>query len=69
MNGFLGSGANPVIMFLFVMLPGMLAIYLILKYEKKTVIPFWILAVFMIPVLGYLSYLFKYFFMDKRRGF
>jgi hypothetical protein len=60
-------GGSELAMMLGVMLPGMLAIFLILKHERDSAILLWIIAVFAIPVLGWLSYLVKYFLIDKRR--
>jgi hypothetical protein len=63
-----GAGGSGFLVTLMIMLPGMLAIFLILKHEKSSVVPLWILAVFLIPILGWLSYLVKYFIIDKRRS-
>ena len=49
------------------MLLGMFAIFLVLKHEKGTAIPLWILAIFLIPVFGFSAYLIKFFFIDKKR--
>ncbi len=68
---FMGSvnGFELLLLLLGVMIPGMLSIFLILKYEKGAAMPAWIIAVFMIPVFGWLSYLIKYFLIDKKRSF
>lgn len=61
-------GESGLLVTLMIMLPGMLAIYLILKHEKSSAVPLWIIAVFLIPILGWLSYLVKHFIIDKRRS-
>ncbi len=66
---FVGSfGGSEILLMLFTMIPGMLAIFLILKYERGVSVPAWILAVFFIPFLGWAAYLIKYFIIEKRRS-
>lgn len=66
---FLGTfGGTEFLLILSMMIPGMLAIYLILKHEKGVSIPVWILVIFFIPFLGWAAYLIKYFIIEKRKS-